>query len=141
MGWAGCGPASQTFNTTAPKDGGKRECPRGLDTAWDGPQQARSCVESSSHFTEPCKSRKPTVTLPRSSEFYKNVLTYAPPKKTDEWMMLRDPSPSCSSPPIPLGLPPGGGGRAPPRSTASASLRCSRVSSLMTFSANLEGRS
>lgn len=43
--------------------------------------------------------------------------------------------------PIPLGLPPGGDGRVHPRSTASASLRCSRVSSMMTLSANLEGSS
>lgn len=72
----------------------------------------------------PCKSCNPIVTFPRSSESYKNVLTYEPLKKIDEWM-LRDPFPSCSSPPITLSLPPGGGGHVPPRSAASGSLRCS----------------
>lgn len=113
----------------------------GLVTPWDGPQQARSCVESSSYFSGPCKSCKPTVTLPRSSEFYKNVLTYEPLKKIDEWMLQDQPLSFLLLSPIPLGLPPGGGGRVHLRSTASASLRCSRVSSMMTLSANLEGSS
>lgn len=42
MGLAGCGPASQTFNITAPKDRGKGEC---LLWVWSLPGMALSKPE------------------------------------------------------------------------------------------------
>lgn len=82
MGLAGCGPASQTFNIMAPKDREKGECLLGV---WSLPGMALSKPEV-------VLSRRHTLAghvnlvnpLPRSSEFYKNVLTYEPLKKIDE---------------------------------------------------------